>query len=104
MPFRATDGKQFPHSQQYRRYQDWLDENKPSVALRGAKMISSAPGGESHINDLNSHGPITELHYSVEDGGRHSIRATHADGYIHESVHPESYVAHHVLGDLMGVN
>jgi hypothetical protein len=79
--YTATDGKQFHHTQQYRKYQDWLDQQE------------KAPTGNQHKQAILDHGNVRHIEIDVEGSGRHRVTMKHADGSISTSVHPQAFRA-----------
>jgi hypothetical protein len=71
---------------------------------RGRDAVAQAPGGTAHETAYRDHGPAKDVHITYEGPSRWHVWALHADGHIHESTHPEAYIAHHVGGTLVGAD
>lgn len=94
----ASDGHLFATMGQMRRYEESLGKlHRNSLAdLARAKE-------DSHKGHVNEHGIATEVTIKREGNGRTRITSKHEDGFKHNSVHPETYRAHDVARDLLGI-
>lgn len=92
MSYVARDGKEFGHPMQGRKYDQWLQQKE------------KAPGGPQHEHDIRAHGPVREVTIKREGLGRHVLTAKHADGYVHQSVHPEAFRAHQIQAQMLGID
>lgn len=96
MSYKAKDGKRFPTVTQGLKWDR-------SLAERGSDDVANAPGGTSWEHDLKTHGIARETRIIREGNGRHVLVAIHADGYRHQSVHPEAYRAHEIESRMLGI-
>ena len=64
--------------------------------------VESAPGGNTWDSDLREHGMAHEITTTFDSSGAH-VKATHADGYVHESHHLDAVRASDAARVLAGV-
>ena len=74
-----------------------------SLADKGKTDVNKAPGGMQHQDALRHHGLAMEVTIKREGNGRTRITAKHQDGFKHEQVHPETYRAHDMARELLGI-
>lgn len=101
----AKDGRKFGSTLQGRKHDRFLLENPTHVptTMKSQQDLKEAPGGTSWENDLKMHGPVKKIVLERTQLGRQELKATHADGYEHQSVHPEAFRAHQIMGQLLGI-
>lgn len=96
MSYKAKDGRHFTHPMQGRVYDQ-------SLAAQGKENAGRAPGGAQHEDAIRQHGLASKVVIERVGNGRTRLTATHADGFKHTSVHPETYRAHDLGRELLGI-
>lgn len=91
MAYTARDGHKFPTAIQHAKYERWLDEQ------------DKAPGGPAHEEAFNKHGMARKVVIEREGNGRTRITSFHNDGHRFTQVHPETYRAHDMARELLGI-
>lgn len=99
MRYTAKDGKTFPNALQGRKY----EESIGALQRNSLSDLAKARGGPSHKDDLAQHGLARKVTIERQGNGRTSVTAVMADGFKHESVHPETYRAHDIGRELLGI-
>lgn len=95
MAHKASDGKMFPSLTQVSKYE-------ASLSDKGKEETTDAPSDSMH-QMVRQHGLAMDVHVVREGNGRTRVTAKHQDGFVHKSVHPETYRALDVGKELMGI-
>ena len=99
MSYTAADGKRFASSIAGRRY----DESNGVLVRKSLADIEDAPGGASHQDSMAHHGLARKVVIEREGNGRTRIEWEHADGTKGQMVHPETFRAHEMGRELLGI-
>lgn len=95
----ASDGKMFPSVSQARLY----DEANGHLTRKSLADIEDAPGGPAHQDAIKHHGIAQKITIERVGNGRTRVESTHQDGFKHTSVHPETFRAHDIARELLGI-
>ena len=75
---------------------------KNSLADKGKIDAGNAPA-DSVVGHVKQHGLAMDVRIVREGNGRTRVTAKHQDGYVHNSVHPETYRALDIGKELLGI-
>jgi hypothetical protein len=103
MPYSKHEPDRHFHSQLTADKFDRAFEEDHGLTDQGKSDFDNAPTADP-VQDGARHGIVMESHYSVEGNGRHAVRIRYADGYEHNSVHPEQFRAHQLITKAMGLD